>query len=189
MDSVVRQAKALGTYFFIFSGGEPLARKKDVITLCERHPDCAFLSFTNGTLIDDAFADEMLRVKNFVPAISVEGFEQATDARRGEGTYRKVVEAMERLKRKKLAFGVSCCYTSQNAQVIGSDAYFDEMVRLGAKFMRCNSALAAARTFSAFPVCLSSESRLIWFLQRLAHASRDEATPRHDLTLPERVTN
>jgi len=135
MDSVVRQAKALGTYFFIFSGGEPLARKKDVITLCERHPDCAFLSFTNGTLIDDAFADEMLRVKNFVPAISVEGFEQATDARRGEGTYRKVVEAMERLKRKKLAFGVSCCYTSQNAQVIGSDAYFDEMVRLGAKFM------------------------------------------------------
>ena len=135
LDSIVKQATALGTYFFIYSGGEPLVRKQDIITLCERHPDCAFLSFTNGTLIDEAFADEMLRVKNFVPAISVEGFEKATDSRRGDGTYAKVVKAMEILKRKKLAFGVSCCYTSQNVEDIGSDAYFDEMIRLGAKFM------------------------------------------------------
>ena len=40
------------------------------------HPDCEFLSFTNGTLIDEEFCREMLRVKNFVPAISLEGFEQ-----------------------------------------------------------------------------------------------------------------
>lgn len=39
----------------------------------------------NGTLIDDAFADEMLRVKNLVPAISIEGFEEATDFRRRRG--------------------------------------------------------------------------------------------------------
>lgn len=135
LDDIVNQATKLGTYFFIYSGGEPLVRKKDIITLCERHPDCAFLSFTNGTLIDEAFADEMLRVKNFVPAISVEGFEEATDSRRGKGTYAKVVKAMEILQRKKLAFGVSCCYTSQNVQDIGSDAYFDEIIRLGAKFM------------------------------------------------------
>ena len=31
----------------------------------------------------------MLRVKNFIPAISLEGFEAATDGRRGEGTIRK----------------------------------------------------------------------------------------------------
>ena len=56
------------------SGGEPLMRKKDLIRICEKHDDCIFLTFTNGTLIDEAFADEMLRVKNFVPAISLEGF-------------------------------------------------------------------------------------------------------------------
>ena len=60
---------------YIYTGGEPLVRKKDLITLCERHPDCEFLSFTNGTLIDEAFCEELLRVKNFVPAISLEGFE------------------------------------------------------------------------------------------------------------------
>ncbi|MGN0658391.1 MAG: radical SAM protein [Emergencia sp.] len=134
MDSIIRQANELGCFFFLFSGGEPLVRKDDIIRLCEAHPDCQFTAFTNATLIDDAFAREMLRVKNFIPAISVEGFEEATDFRRGEGTFRKVEKAMELLKSMRLPFGVSCCYTSRNAEVIGSEEYFDQMVRWGARF-------------------------------------------------------
>ena len=134
LDSIIQQGKAMGTYFYIYSGGEPLVRKKDIITLCERHPDCAFLAFTNATLIDEAFVDEMLRVKNFAPAISVEGFEDATDSRRGAGTYKAVSRAMEILKRKKLLFGISCCYTSANTEVIGSEDFFDSMIEKGAKF-------------------------------------------------------
>ena len=134
LDSVIEQAKELGTYMFIYSGGEPLMRKADLIRLCEKHQDCAFLAFTNGTLIDDAFADEMLRVKNFVPAISIEGFEEATDSRRGKGTYAKVIAAMEQLRARRLLFGISCCYTSANVEVIGSEEYFDAMIDMGAKF-------------------------------------------------------
>ena len=134
LDDIIRQGKELGTYVYIYSGGEPLVRKADIIRLCEKHDDCAFLAFTNGTLIDDAFADEMLRVKNFVPAISIEGFEEATDFRRGNGTYQKVIETMKRLKERKLLFGISCCYTSKNAEVIGSEEYFDSMIDMGAKF-------------------------------------------------------
>ncbi|MHB8130762.1 MAG: radical SAM protein, partial [Mobilitalea sp.] len=64
LDSIIEQGKKLGTYMYIYSGGEPLMRKRDIIKLCEKHNDCAFLAFTNATLIDEAFADEMLRVKN-----------------------------------------------------------------------------------------------------------------------------
>ena len=127
IDSIIRQGTEMGVYLYIYTGGEPLVRKKDLITLCERHQDCVFLSFTNATLIDEEFADDMLRVKNFVPAISVEGFEQATDARRGEGTYQKVIAAMELLKRKRLVFVLSCCYTSANLDSISSDAFLDQM--------------------------------------------------------------
>ena len=134
LDSIIRQGKAMGTYMYIYTGGEPLVRKKDLIRLCEVHSDCQFLSFTNGTLIDDAFAEEMLRVKNFVPAISVEGFGEATDSRRGEGTYDKVLKAMEILRKHKLPFGVSCCYTRTNTEVIGSEAYIDDLIAKGAKF-------------------------------------------------------
>lgn len=134
LDSIVKQGKELGTYMYIYSGGEPLVRKDDIIRLCEKHDDCAFLAFTNATLIDEKFADDMLRVKNFVPAISVEGFEKETDFRRGEGTYNAVIRAMEILKNKKLPFGISCCYTSKNADVIGSEEYIDDMIAKGAKF-------------------------------------------------------
>ena len=134
LDSIISQANDLGCYFFLYSGGEPLVRRADIIRLCEAHPDCLFTAFTNGTLIDEAFADDMLRVKNFIPAISVEGFEEATDSRRGKGTFKKVERAMAILRERHLAFGVSCCYTSANAGVIGSEAYFDQMVEWGALF-------------------------------------------------------
>ena len=134
LDDIICQGTSMGTYMYIFSGGEPLVRKDDVIRLCEAHPDCEFLAFTNGTLIDEAFADEMLRVKNFVPAISIEGFEEATDSRRGKGTYQAVMNAMRILKSKKLPFGASCCYTSQNVQSLSSEEYMDMLVSNGAKF-------------------------------------------------------
>ncbi len=107
IDSIVQQGKAMGTYMYIYTGGEPLVRKKDLIKICEMHPDCEFLSFTNGTLIDEEFCHEMLRVKNFVPAICLEGFEDANDSRRGQGVYQKVMHAMELLKSHKLPFGIS----------------------------------------------------------------------------------
>ena len=134
LSDIVRQGKELGIYMYLFSGGEPLTRKKDIIRLCEEHDDCQFLAFTNGTLIDSDFAREMLRVKNFIPAISVEGFEAATDARRGEGTYKAVMAAMSRLKAYKLPFSVSCCYTSQNIDSLSSEEFIDHIIGCGAKF-------------------------------------------------------
>ena len=71
IDDIIRQGKELGVYMYIYTGGEPLVRKKDLIRLCEKHNDCIFLSFTNATLIDEDFANDMLRVGNFVPAISL----------------------------------------------------------------------------------------------------------------------
>ncbi len=135
IDDIIRQGKDMGVYMYIYTGGEPLVRKADIIKLCEKHNDCIFLCFTNGTLIDEAFANEMLRVKNFVPAISLEGFEKATDSRRGEGVFKKVLNAMELLKTKKLLFGISSCYTSANYDSITSEAYYDMMINSGAYFV------------------------------------------------------
>ena len=134
IDNLICQGKELGIYMYIYTGGEPLVRKNDLIALCNKHSDCIFLAFTNGTLIDEKFADEMLRVKNFIPAISLEGFEEATDGRRGKGVYQKVIRATELLKARHLPFGFSCCYTSANMDSITSEAYYDKMIELGAYF-------------------------------------------------------
>ena len=134
IDSIICQGKAMGTYMYIYTGGEPMVRKADLITLCERHSDCEFLAFTNGTLIDEAFCQEMLRVKNFIPAISLEGFEEANDSRRGQGVYKKVKNAMKLLKEHRLPFGISTCYTSVNYADISSEEFFDMMIDSGALF-------------------------------------------------------
>ena len=120
---------------YIYTGGEPLVRSADLITLCERHSDCQFLAFTNATLIDGGFADDMLRVKNFIPAISLEGFKAATDGRRGDGVYQKVLHAMSILRQKRLPFDISACYTSQNLDSISSDEFIDQLVEWGARFI------------------------------------------------------
>ena len=135
IDDIICQGKEMGVYLYIYTGGEPLVRKKDIIRLCEKHNDCVFLCFTNGTLIDDVFADEMLRVKNFVPAISLEGFGEATDSRRGEGVYEKVLTAMNRLHERKLLYGISSCYTSANWDSITSEEYYDMLIEKGAYFI------------------------------------------------------
>lgn len=134
IDSIITQGKELGIHVYIYTGGEPLVRKKDLIKLCEKHSDCAFLCFTNATLIDEEFCQDMIRVKNFIPAISAEGFEEATDARRGEGVYKRIEEAMDLLNSHKLPFGISACYTSENASSIATEEYWDWMIEKGALF-------------------------------------------------------
>ena len=135
IDDIIRQGKELGVYMYIYTGGEPLVRRKDLMQICEKHNDCVFLSFTNGTLIDDAFAEEMLRVRNFIPAISLEGFEEATDSRRGTGVYQKAVNAMEILHKYRLPYGISACYTSVNYDSITSEEFYDKLIEMGAYFI------------------------------------------------------
>ena len=134
LSEIVRQGKEMGTHFYMFTGGEPLVRKDDVIRLCEENPDCAFLAYTNATLVDQAFCDDMKRVGNFALAISIEGTRESNDARRGEGVYDKVMSAMDLLKKNKLLFGISVCYTSQNVDAVTSDAFIDLMIEKGVKF-------------------------------------------------------
>lgn len=163
IDSIINQGVKLGTHVYIYTGGEPLVRKHDLINLCEAHPDCAFLSFTNATLIDEEFVQDMIRVANFVPAISVEGFEEATDARRGKGTYAKVSRAMELLRENGLPFGVSCCYTSANANSIASEEFFDWLIEKGALF---------AWIFTYMPVGVGSPTSLMVHADQREHLYR-----------------
>ena len=134
LDSIITQGKELGIHAYLMTGGEPLVRKKDIIKLCEKHQDCAFHCFTNGTLIDEEFCKDMLRVGNFMPSISIEGFENENDGRRGDGHFEKVMHAMDLLKKYKLLFGTSICYTSKNYKTVTSDEFLDMIIDKGVRY-------------------------------------------------------
>ena len=152
MDRVLTEAKALGTHACLFTGGEPLLRKKDIIRLCEKHRDMAFHAFTNGTLIDEEFCREMLRVGNFFVSISVEGFEEANDGRRGQGHFQKALDAMDLMHSHRIPFGVSICYTSRNYKVVTSDEFLDLLISKGCVF---------AWYFHYMPVGLNADTSLL----------------------------
>ena len=134
MDRIVTQGKELGIYLYFSTGGEPLVRKDDIIRLCEKHDDCGFHAFTNGTLIDEKFCQDMKRVGNFSVAISLEGFNEVNDLRRGKGVFDKVMHAMDLMKQYGLIFGTSICYTSKNYKVVTSDEFLDMIIEKGARF-------------------------------------------------------
>ena len=134
LDDIVKQGKELGIFFYMYTGGEPLMRKDDLIKLCEKHRECYFVAFTNGTLIDEKFADEMARVGNFSVTLSVEGFEEENDSRRGKGCFDRVMHAMDILRERGLIFGTSICYTSKNIETVLSDEFLDMIIDKGAMY-------------------------------------------------------
>lgn len=134
MDRICREGGELGIHFYVISGGEPLIRKDDLLELARRHPDKMFHIYTNGTLMTREFARAAAERGNMVFALSLEGLEESTDARRGRGVFQKIMAAMDILREEGLIFGFSATYTRQNTEELGSEAFIDKMVEKGAAF-------------------------------------------------------
>lgn len=134
LSKIVREGRELGTYFYMLTGGEPLVRKEDILKLAEEYNDCAFNIFTNGTLIDEDFCKEVQRLGNIVFSISVEGVEKVNDERRGDGVYKKVMNAFDIMKEYGLLYGTSICYTSQNYKSVTSDEFLDTLIDKGVRY-------------------------------------------------------
>jgi MoaA/NifB/PqqE/SkfB family radical SAM enzyme len=134
LDEVMTECEELGILDVFFSGGEPLMRKNDILKLCRKHRKITFSAFTNATLIDETFADQIAEVKNLNMFVSIEGTREETDFRRGEGTYDKVIKAMELLKERNIGFAFSACYHSKNYKTIASKEFLDDMRKRGAWF-------------------------------------------------------
>lgn len=140
VDHIVRDAHDnWGSRFFVLSGGEPFAwreGRRGVLELAALHPDCFFIVYSNGTLIDDALARRLGALGNLSPALSIEGLRERTDARRGVGVFDKVKAAAERLAREGVLFGISLTAARDNAEEVLSDAVLDTFIeRLGAMYI------------------------------------------------------
>jgi MoaA/NifB/PqqE/SkfB family radical SAM enzyme len=134
LDELFTEAEQMGVVQIIMSGGEPLLRKDDIIDLCGKHSKMTFGMFTNGTLIDEKFVGDLVRLGNLTVFLSIEGTREETDARRGEGTYDKVLAAMDLLKKHDIGFAFSACYHSGNYRTIAGDDFLNFMQEKGAWF-------------------------------------------------------
>lgn len=135
LDSLIRQCKAQGSYFFGILGGEPLLHK-GLFDVFARHPDAYFLLFTNGTLITDEIAREMRRLGNVSPLISIEGTRPVSDERRGgRGVYDRTLAGLEHCRRNRLVIGVCTSICRSNLHDLVSDTFVEDLAQRGVHYL------------------------------------------------------
>ena len=134
LDRLFTECKDLGDYFIVLTGGEPYLMKESLLRLFRKHSNTFFLTYTNGTRFDPRLVDELAKLGNVAPAISLEGFERETDARRGAGVFARILRGMELLREKGVLFGFSVTYTSENVDVVTDDRFIEFMLDQGALF-------------------------------------------------------
>lgn len=133
VDLVEQGKRDMGTYFVVLSGGEP-TYWPHLIELLEHHDDVFFQIYTHGMNFDDELCKKFAELGNAYPAISIEGNAEATDARRGPGAHRKILDAMKRLRDHGVPFGFSVTHTRLNHEAITSDEFGQQMADVGATF-------------------------------------------------------
>jgi len=132
LKEVVAEAKELGISFIVIGGGEPLMRE-GILDIPADYPDVMFLMFTNGLLIDDKVLEQMVKKRNVVPLLSLEGYQTDTDARRGKGVYEMLQKSIDMLRKKGIFWGTSLTITRNNFEEITSNEFIKKLVDAGCK--------------------------------------------------------
>jgi len=128
LDSFVSESKTHGSYFFGILGGEPLLHKQ-LFDLFEKHPDCYFLLFTNGTMITDNMAKEMRRLGNVSPLISIEGSEIISDVRRGgNDVLARSIQGLRICRKHRLITGVATSVCKSNIDDLATRDFVDTLI-------------------------------------------------------------
>ncbi len=133
IDRVLTEGKEMGIYFVTVLGGEPFIRR-DMWEMYAKHNDIYFQVFTNGTLLNEKTVARLSRLGNVAPVISIEGWQDDTDDRRGRGTYAHIMEAMDRLHQAGLFFGFSAMVTRHNVETICGDEFNEMLYKKGCYF-------------------------------------------------------
>ncbi|WP_287195036.1 radical SAM protein [Syntrophothermus sp.] len=128
LDRIFCEAKELGIYAVVMSGGEPFMYPY-LFDIAEKHNDMVFMIYTNGTRINEQVADRLRELGNISPAISIQGWEERTDHRRGKGVFRRITQAMDYLKERGVLCGASITITRENVEEVASDEFIDFLIK------------------------------------------------------------
>lgn len=129
---IFEEAKELGIGFVLLAGGEPMLRR-DVIKAAGTIPEILFPIFTNGTMFDEEYINLLKRRRNLIPVLSIEGREEKTDKRRGEGIYQKLENAMDIMQKNKILYGASITVTTENIEEVTSKPFLEKLAKAGCK--------------------------------------------------------
>lgn len=128
---IVKRAKLINIKTIVITGGEPLLRKDifDIIAFAKNHIDKVLIT-TNGTLIDREISKKLKECSPDIVSISLESsLKEQHDYLRGEGTFNKVLRAIDYLKEvgfDKNSINITATITKHNIEDLPKLANFAE---------------------------------------------------------------
>lgn len=132
---IIEESKIQGSYFFGILGGEPLIYKQ-LFDIFEKHPDCYFQLFSNGTLFNPTVGQRLRKLANVTPLFSFEGDEQVADIRRGgQNIYSKTLKAINTSVENKLITGVAISVCKSNIEMALSEEFIHMLHNLGVLYI------------------------------------------------------
>ncbi len=158
VDQILNKTSDAGTNFIIFLGGEPFMEPW-LLDVMEKHPSIAFQIFTNGTLIDDKKVDRLAAMGNIAIAVSVDGLQEQTDTRRGQGAYDKATSVMRKLSKAGVITGFSAMLSAKNFDTIYSDEFLQAMIENGAGYGWVPVALPQGKACTEQDLLLTAEQK------------------------------
>ncbi|MDD3924152.1 MAG: SPASM domain-containing protein [Erysipelotrichaceae bacterium] len=122
IDNVLESFNEKTNISFAFQGGEPMYAGLNyfqqfvdhVNKVKKRYHHISYSLQTNGTLLNDEWIS-FLRKNSFLVGISLDGFESNNDHYRGKGTFRKIIDAIDKLKMANIDFNILTVLTSDLA--------------------------------------------------------------------------
>ena len=135
LDRIIADTKKKGSFFFGILGGEPLLYP-EIFSVIEKHPDCYFQLFTNGTMITDETAARMVRLGNITPLISIEGDEKVSDIRRGgDNVYCNSMRGVEICRTHGLITGVATSVCRSNIDALATEDFVNKIIARGVHYL------------------------------------------------------
>jgi MoaA/NifB/PqqE/SkfB family radical SAM enzyme len=118
---------------FVYCAGGELLVRPEILTITKDFPESIFLLFTNGLLIDEELITRLKEQKNVVPVISIEGYEEDTDERRGKGVYERLQRIIGKVNSKGIFSGISLTVTRANFATVTDYQFIHHLIDLGCK--------------------------------------------------------
>ena len=126
--------KATVRNFLINAGVAGMKKQAESRWCASRTSYACVMHALTASLLPLTIVPSLMRRLLMICSWSKTSFRPSAWRARGKGTFAQVERAVEILRGRRLPFGISCCYTSRNVEVIGSEEYFDQMIAWGAKF-------------------------------------------------------
>lgn len=135
LDGIIEASKRNGAYFFGILGGEPLLYPR-LFEIFEKHKDCYFQLFTNGTLLTEEKAMMIKKVGNVTPLISIEGMEEQSDIRRGkENVFHRTIAGVENCTRLGIITGAAASICKGNINELLTRRYLDYLASKNVSYL------------------------------------------------------